>query len=249
MKLKVIGSGSKGNCYLLHNDEEALIIECGCQFSKVREEIRGLGLKIVGTLVSHEHADHAKYVKQWLEHGLDVYASKGTIEAIGEVSRIKQMNELDVSRGVFKSFIRCGSFQVIPFLTVHDAAEPYGFVICHEESGPILFATDTSYIPHSFSYLNQVIIECNYDEELLAAREDIPESLKQRIRDNHMSVDQCVEEMHMDCMHDVRNILLIHLSEGDGDPISFRRKIEDETGKNVVVASPGVEIELNKFPF
>lgn len=244
MKLKVIGSGSKGNCYLLHNDDEAIIIECGCQFSKVREEIRGLGLKIVGTLVSHEHADHAKYVKQWLEHGLDVYASKGTIEAIGDVSRISKMSVVEDGH-----WINVGSFQVLPFLTIHDAAEPYGFVIIHQESGPILFATDTSYIPHSFSYLNQVMIECNYDEDLLAAREDIPESLKQRIRENHMSVDQCVDEMHMDCMSDVRNIVLIHLSEGDGDPISFRSKIEAETGKNVTVASPGVEIELSKFPF
>lgn len=249
MKLKVIGSGSKGNCYLLHNDEEALVIECGCQFSKVREEIRGMGLKIVGTLVSHEHADHAKYVKQWLDHGLDVYASKGTIEAIGNVSRIKQMSEIDVCSGGWWEVKAIGSFQVVPFLTVHDAAEPYGFVIVHQESGPILFATDTNYIPNRFSYLNQVMIECNYDEDLLEAREDIPESLKQRIRDNHMSVDQCVEELHMDCMRDVRNIVLIHLSEGDGDPISFRSKIEAETGKNVIVASPGVEVELSKYPF
>lgn len=244
MKLKVIGSGSKGNCYLLHNDEEALVIECGCQFSKVRDEIRGMGIKIVGTLVSHEHADHAKYVKQWLDHGLDVYASRFTIDAIGEVSRIKQMSIVEEGR-----CINIGSFQVLPFLTIHDAAEPYGFVIIHQESGPILFATDTSYIPHSFSYLNQVMIECNYDEDLLDAREDIPESLKLRIRENHMSVDQCVDEMHMDCMRDVRNIILIHISEGDGDPVSFREKIEAETGKNVVVASAGVELELNKYPF
>lgn len=246
MKLKVIGSGSKGNCYLLHNDEEALVIECGCQFSKVREEIRGMGIKIVGTLVSHEHADHAKYVKQWLDHGLDVYASKGTIAAIGDVSRIKQMSELDC---ITHPWLRIGCFQVIPFLTVHDAAEPYGFVICHEESGPILFATDTSYIPHSFSYINQVMIECNYDDDLLAAREDIPESLKQRIRDNHMSVDQCIEELQMAFMKDVRNIVLLHLSEGDGDPLTFREKIENATGKNVIIASSGIEVELSKYPF
>lgn len=249
MKLKVIGSGSKGNCYLLHNDEEALVIECGCQFGKVREEIRGTGIKIVGTLVSHEHADHAKYVKQWLEHGLDVYASKGTIEAIGDVSRIKKMRELDVNAGRWWEVKNIGTFQVIPFLTVHDAAEPYGFVIVHQESGPILFATDTSYIPNRFSYINQLMIECNYDDDLLAAREDIPESLKQRIRDNHMSVDQCIEEMQMAFMKDVRNIVLLHLSEGDGDQLTFREKIENATGKNVIIASSGVEVELSKYPF
>lgn len=32
MKLKVLGSGSSGNCYILHNDTKALIIEAGLPF-------------------------------------------------------------------------------------------------------------------------------------------------------------------------------------------------------------------------
>jgi hypothetical protein len=36
MVLKVLGSSSKGNCYILENSQEALIIEAGISFSKVR---------------------------------------------------------------------------------------------------------------------------------------------------------------------------------------------------------------------
>jgi len=32
MKLKVLGSGSSGNCYLLENESEALMLECGLPF-------------------------------------------------------------------------------------------------------------------------------------------------------------------------------------------------------------------------
>ena len=32
MRLKVLGSGSSGNCYILENDNEALIIEAGLPF-------------------------------------------------------------------------------------------------------------------------------------------------------------------------------------------------------------------------
>ena len=36
MKLTVIGSGSKGNCYILKGFREALIIECGVPFDEVK---------------------------------------------------------------------------------------------------------------------------------------------------------------------------------------------------------------------
>ena len=33
MKLKALGSGSSGNCYILENESEALIIEAGLPFT------------------------------------------------------------------------------------------------------------------------------------------------------------------------------------------------------------------------
>ena len=37
MKVSVLGSSSKGNGYLLHSDNEALIIECGVRFAEVKK--------------------------------------------------------------------------------------------------------------------------------------------------------------------------------------------------------------------
>lgn len=38
MNLTVVGSGSNGNCYVLQNEEEALIIEAGLPFDKKVKE-------------------------------------------------------------------------------------------------------------------------------------------------------------------------------------------------------------------
>jgi hypothetical protein len=47
----------------------------------------------------------------------------------------------------------------------------------------------------------------------------------------------------------VNNIILLHLSKDNGDPTRFKREVELATGKNVVIADKGVEIDINKIPF
>lgn len=59
MRLYVAGSSSSGNCYLLYDEREILILECGVPF----KNINGLPFfdleKVVGCVISHEHCDHA----------------------------------------------------------------------------------------------------------------------------------------------------------------------------------------------
>lgn len=55
MKLKVLGSGSSGNCYILENDTEALIIEAGVPFMEVKKALDFNISKIQGVVISHEH--------------------------------------------------------------------------------------------------------------------------------------------------------------------------------------------------
>ena len=39
MELKILGSSSKGNCYILDNGKEALVIECGISFNEVQKAV------------------------------------------------------------------------------------------------------------------------------------------------------------------------------------------------------------------
>ena len=55
MKLTIVGTGSKGNCYILSNGKESLVIEAGVSYGKV---LRGLNYNVkdvVGVVVSHSH--------------------------------------------------------------------------------------------------------------------------------------------------------------------------------------------------
>ena len=69
MILKVIGSGSKGNCYILENKTEVLILECGVHFDEVKEAMNYDLQKVCGILITHEHKDHCKGVPDALVNG------------------------------------------------------------------------------------------------------------------------------------------------------------------------------------
>lgn len=55
MKLSVLASGSRGNCYVIQNKDEALIIECGVRMSVIKKSLNFDISKVVGVLISHEH--------------------------------------------------------------------------------------------------------------------------------------------------------------------------------------------------
>ena len=74
MVLKVIGSSSKGNCYILESDTEALIIEAGCKLLEVKKAIQWQLSKVVGCIISHEHNDHAGYAKEYAKAGIKLLA-------------------------------------------------------------------------------------------------------------------------------------------------------------------------------
>ena len=58
MELKILGSSSKGNCYLLDNGNDCLMIECGIPFKDVQKAVNFGISRIAGVIISHEHGDH-----------------------------------------------------------------------------------------------------------------------------------------------------------------------------------------------
>ena len=75
MTLTVIGSGSSGNCYILQDQKEALVIEAGLPLDqRVKEALSWNVGKISALIVSHKHDDHAKFAWQYAEAGFVAFA-------------------------------------------------------------------------------------------------------------------------------------------------------------------------------
>lgn len=224
MKLTVLGSGSSGNCYLLHNEKECLVIEAGVPFNEVKKALDFDISKIVGMIVSHEHKDHSKYVSEYPKVGIPVFKPYEIVAA--------PLNYL-------------GNFEIRHFGVVHDV-ECYGFLIEHKEFGKLLFATDTEYIKYRFKGLNHIMIEANYSKDLIS---EYHKSLGDRVKLSHMEIDITCDLLRVNNNSNLYNVVLLHLSDKTSNEQQFIDKTKQVVNCSVYVATKGLEIDLKNEPF
>jgi len=248
MNLKVIGSGSKGNSYLLESPTGTLILDAGMKYEDIQKSLSFDFSKVCGCLVSHEHGDHSKSVKDILKAGIDVFMSDGTAKVL-DVKHHRLFTVHDGAGGQFT----VGDFTVLPFKTEHDASEPLGYLIYYKPTGEkILFATDTYYIRNRFNGLDYILCECNYCKDTLDANIEaghISREMKNRLLESHFSLEHVKEFLSANDLSRVKVIVLLHLSSANSDAKRMVREIEELTGKIVIVAEAGRNIPLDLYPF
>lgn len=232
MLIKTFGSGSSGNCYLLQSGSSNLVLDAGIPFKKLQIGMKFKTSDINGVLVTHCHLDHAKYVKEYLNNGLEVYMTKGTKEALKLDNHylLKTIKPLQM--------FKVDKFNIIAFESVHDAAEPVNFLI-QINGNKLVYATDTKYIKYKFDGLTHLMIEANYDYEYMEQNVDdgvLHESLAKRIMNSHMSIDTAIDYLNKLDQSKLKEIHMIHLSETNSKHKEFKERLQRTTGAVVKIA-------------
>ncbi len=224
MKFRCLGSSSSGNCYILENDSETLIIEAGIPFMAVKKALDFNISKIVGVVVSHSHGDHAKHVGEYEKSGISVF----------------RPYESDMERQV-RTY---GEFVIKSFPLVHDVP-CCGFLIWHPETGKVLYASDTEYIKYRFRNLNHIFVECNYSKDL------IPEDSVNRshVMTGHIELQTVLEFLRANNSPALRNVVLLHMSARNSDPDEFVAEAGRVVQCPVWAAEKGLEVDLDLMPF
>jgi phosphoribosyl 1,2-cyclic phosphodiesterase len=219
MKFIPLGSSSQGNAYLIDDGVSVLLVECGLSFRRLGQLVRGEGYalsQLAGCLVSHEHKDHSLCWKRLANSGIPVYASDGTIQELGGQGVIAPL--APPAGADFSPPVPVGSYDVIAFRTFHDAAEPVGFLIRSQADGErLVFATDTGNLRYQFPQLNQLAIEANYQEEIIARNTRMPETTVKRIRNTHMEIGRLCGYLSTLDLSGCKTIYLMHLSDASSD--------------------------------
>ncbi|MFV0587138.1 MBL fold metallo-hydrolase [Bacteroides reticulotermitis] len=248
MRLKVLGSGSSGNCYLLTStDGETLIIEAGIQASRVLREADYS--QISGLLISHSHGDHAGYLKTFLDKRITTWIHDSSFHLLKGYENYAGFFPLYFDEEIP---FHVGQFEVIAFRLQHDVP-CYGFLIRHPDMlGNLLFCTDTAKIPYTFDNVETLMIEADYDENILDAnveRETIHPALARRIKQSHYSITHAMHFCRDRDISKVRNIILIHLSKNNAAADEFKERMIKATGKATYIATAGLEVEVGNNPF
>lgn len=232
IKITTLASGSSGNAYHIFDGHTELLIECGIRFKDIQIALDFMTSSIAGCLISHEHKDHTKGLKDVVRNGIDCYMSQSTADAENiEHHRIKIVEN--------KKQFKIGTWTILPFDVQHDAAEPLGFLLVNEQGEKLLFATDTYYVRYKFTGLTHIMVECNYSMDILSENIEsgrVHPGMKRRLIKSHFSLENVKEFLKANDLSKVQEVHLLHLSDTNGDENGFKKEIQELTGKVVYVS-------------
>ena len=226
MELCSIASGSSGNCIYAGTDDCHVLIDAGISGKRIEAGLNEIGYKtseMDGILITHEHMDHIKGLGVVARrHGIPMYATKGTIDAIMEN---RSVGEIDGS--LFRVIrpevpFRIGDMTVQPISTSHDAADPVAYVMRREQKSMAVITdlgTYDDYIVDKVQGLDVLLLEANHDVHMLQVGV-YPYYLKQRIlgEKGHLS-NELSGQLLSRVLHDrFRKVVLGHLSKENNYP-------------------------------
>lgn len=232
MNITVIASGSSGNAYRIDDGETSLLLDAGIPLRLIKQALNFRVRDIAGCLITHAHGDHAKAAGDLAKAGVDIYTSKGTLDACRLTGhRMKAVEALKE--------INIGTFAVLPFDVQHDAPDPLGFLLTSRATGEkLLYFTDTYYIKYRFTGLTHIMGECNYSMDIIeqSVRNGyIPPELVPRLIKSHMSLDHFLDLLKANDLRQVKQIYLLHLSNNNSDAERFKEAVQKLTGTEVYV--------------
>ena len=117
--LRVLGSGSRGNCIALEEGGATLLLDAGFSAKEIEARAEQCDLDLatlVGIAVTHEHGDHSKGAARLsAKYRVPVIGSPGTLLSIAapEARSLRPEAPLQI-----------GPFTLEAATTSHDAAEP-----------------------------------------------------------------------------------------------------------------------------
>lgn len=232
MDIKVIGSGSSGNCCRISDGHTAILLDAGLPYKTILKGCNFSTADVAGALISHSHGDHTKSVRDLAMWGEDIYASPETLKEI-------DISGVNIHPCKNNKVFPVGSFSVMPFDLHHDVRN-FGYliesIVTHER---MVYITDTYYTDYTFPGITHWMIECNYVTEILERNRTsgaVPFAVAKRVLSSHMSLESVCKLFQANDMSTAKEIHLLHISDSNGDESRMKRAVQEIAGCPVYVA-------------
>ncbi len=232
MRFASLGSGSRGNAWLVEAGQTRVLVDAGFGPRETVKRLGRLGVEgdsIDAVILTHEHGDHVAGAMRFAaRHTCPVWLSRGSLAAM-EAKR-------DTAAGVrvIDGDFAVGDLQIQPYPVPHDAREPLQFVLSDGDRR-LGMLTDAGHVTEameaSLAGCHALVLECNHDLAMLAeGRYSAP--LKARIRGHHGHLDNTAAAALLTRIANgkLRHVVAAHLSAQNNRPELARAALADALG-------------------
>lgn len=236
LRFASLGSGSKGNATLVEagaqQSDTRILLDCGFSVVETENRLARLGRSadsITAIVITHEHSDHVIGAGRLSrKYKIPVWLTVGSWLACKD-------NDFFVTHFIDShADFAIDDVLLHPFPVPHDAREPCQFVFSDGKSRLAIVTDFGSYTPHILSHLSRLdalLLECNYDEQMLL-NGTYPHSLKRRVsgRLGHLDNKQSTELLKKLNLSELKYIAGMHISEKNNHPNHALKALCDGLG-------------------
>lgn len=218
-----ICSSSSANSTFIGTRGHGILVDAGCSFRALKNALELIDTHFDGIeaiFITHEHSDHIKALEQIIKHTkIPVFMSEKSAAAGIQRGLIPERAQFYDPRDGYKS----AQFEVSCFNTSHDSADSVGYKIRFKDE-MFGICTDTGYITDETEKAllgcKTVLLESNYDEDMLRRNPNYSADLKRRITgaQGHLANPDCARFAEKLVRSGTRHLILGHLSRENNTP-------------------------------
>lgn len=234
MRFTSLGSGSRGNAWLVHKGSTLVMVDCGFGLTEITQRLaqRGVAPEAVSAVVlTHEHSDHARGAVRfasryrcalWMTHGC-----RAMLAAASDLPAETGLLAADQALAI-------GDLELRPYPIPHDAREPVQYVFSDgrvrlgllSDAGHV-----TAHMTQCLDACDALVLECNHDVDLLR-QGSYPPALKARILGRYGHLDNQAAAGLLARLDTTRlqHVVAAHLSEENNTPDLARAALADALG-------------------
>jgi phosphoribosyl 1,2-cyclic phosphodiesterase len=233
MQIHTLASGSTGNCALISagkgGQRTTICLDAGIALRTARgfAEIVGHSLsELDAVLLTHRHGDHSTNIIAVAARAqAPLYMHRDTVDSSQKLSKSelirRDIDRRDISdNGTF--FV--GDIAVTAIQVPHDADPTFGYIFEYQGKRAGFFTdlgnTEDIINRGIFADLDELVLESNYDPEMLA-NGHYPQALKQRVSSDlgHLSNQQAAAAIKDGASARLQKLTLAHLSQKNNAPL------------------------------
>ena len=227
MQIDVLASSSLGNAYIVGDGATSILLDAGIPYKELQIKSDFKINEVAACFISHEHGDHSKAVKDLLTAAIDVYALPETLSAIDAAGhhRAHAITPLQT--------ICINTLKIMPISVFHDCP-CVGYMVYSEKTGErLFFATDTYKITINPAKIDYLILEINYQKEIVNnyVNEGIMEQgIRARLLYSHFEFSNALNWLKRIDKSRLKRIYVAHLSAHNCNAKEVKRAVIAETG-------------------